>query len=103
MNELTRLACVPESALDLHIEQAVVGDDEQRSVATDYSARVIFAASHYSRRGRRSDWSSEDLRRLRDLAGTGTPLNAIAAALRRTASSVRNKAGMHGISLRMPR
>jgi hypothetical protein len=60
-------------------------------------------APHFSRRSRRNEWSNEDLHRLRDLAATGTPLNAIAAALRRTASAVRNKAGMHGISLRSSR
>jgi hypothetical protein len=60
-------------------------------------------AALFSRPGRRNDWSSDDVRRLRDLAATGMPLNAIAVALRRTTSAVRNKAGMHGISLRLPR
>ena len=63
----------------------------------------MYGTSLYARRSRRSDWSTEDLGRLRELAATGMPLNAIAAALRRTASAVRNKAGMHGISLRMTR
>jgi hypothetical protein len=35
------------------------------------------------------------------LAASGTPLNAIAAALRRTPSAIKNKAGMQGISLRL--
>jgi hypothetical protein len=63
----------------------------------------IYGAPSFSRRARRNDWSSEDLRRLRELAATGTPLNAIAAALGRTSSAIRNKAGMHGIPLRVPR
>ena len=52
---------------------------------------------------RGDEWSSDDLRRLRELAATGTPLDAIATTLRRTESAIRNKAGMHGISLRGPR
>jgi hypothetical protein len=67
------------------------------------SVGSIYGASRLSRRSGRNEWSTEDLRRLRDLAATGTPLNAIAATLRRTTSAVRNKAGMHGISLRLPR
>ncbi|MFC4307902.1 hypothetical protein ACFPN2_02305 [Steroidobacter flavus] len=62
-----------------------------------------YRAPSFSRRSRRNEWSSDDLHRLRELAATGTPLNAIAAALRRTTSAVRNKAGMQGISLRLPR
>jgi hypothetical protein len=46
-------------------------------------------------------WSSEELRLLRALADEGMPLDAIAARLRRSISAVRNKAGMHGISLAM--
>jgi hypothetical protein len=52
------------------------------------------------RASRSNEWSSSDLTRLRELAAIGQPLEAIAATLRRTASAVRNKAGMHGISLR---
>lgn len=63
----------------------------------------IHGAPSFSRPSRRNDWSTEDLRRLRELAATGLPLNAIAAALGRTSSAIRNKAGMHGISLRLPR
>jgi hypothetical protein len=63
----------------------------------------IYGAAHFARRRRRNEWSTEELRRLRELAATGTPLNAIAASLRRTASAVRNKAGMQGISIRLPR
>lgn len=59
------------------------------------------AAIYVSRgRARGQEWSSEDLRQLRELAGAGTSPEAIAMVLRRTASAIRNKAGMHGISLR---
>ena len=44
-------------------------------------------------------WSIEEVRRLRQLAEQGKAVVAIAAKLRRTPSAVRNKAGMHGISL----
>ncbi len=44
-------------------------------------------------------WSREELGRLRELAASGTPVPLISHALRRTESAVRNKAGMHGISL----
>ena len=46
-----------------------------------------------------NSWSVADVRSLRDLAGNGVPVDAIAATLRRSASAVKNKAGMHGISL----
>ena len=52
---------------------------------------------------RGNQWSAEDLRRLRELAAAGTTPEAIATTLRRTTSAIRNKAGMHGISLRGPR
>ncbi|HEY6644825.1 hypothetical protein [Povalibacter sp.] len=45
-------------------------------------------------------WSSEDIRLLRQLASDGLPLEIIAARLRRSPSAVRNKATMHGVSLR---
>jgi hypothetical protein len=44
-------------------------------------------------------WSREDLQALRTLAQSGLTLEAIAKQLRRSASAVRNKATMHGISL----
>ena len=47
-----------------------------------------------------SAWSSADIRLLRELAAQNVPLEAIATALRRSPSAVKNKAGMHGISLR---
>jgi hypothetical protein len=40
-----------------------------------------------------------EIRQLRELAQQGIALASIAAALRRSESAVRNKAGMHGISL----
>lgn len=45
-------------------------------------------------------WSTEDIRLLRQLAVDGTSLETIAVKLRRTRSAIRNKATMHGISLR---
>lgn len=55
------------------------------------------------RSSRSNQWSREELRRLRELVAAGTPLEIIATTLRRTVSAVRNKAGMHGISLRAQR
>jgi hypothetical protein len=48
----------------------------------------------------RASWSSEEIRRLRELAGDGLGVDAISAILRKTPSAIRNKASMHGISLR---
>ncbi|HEY6643922.1 hypothetical protein [Povalibacter sp.] len=45
-------------------------------------------------------WSSESVRKLRELAEAGAATEVIAAHLGRTPSAVRNKAGLHGISLR---
>jgi hypothetical protein len=45
-------------------------------------------------------WSTEDIRLLRQLAVDGASLETIAGTLRRTRSAIRNKATMHGISLR---
>ena len=45
-------------------------------------------------------WSRDEIHRLRALAADGTPAAAIARALRRSESAVRNKACFHGISLR---
>jgi hypothetical protein len=44
-------------------------------------------------------WSREDLSRLRELAHNGASLHFISMTLRRTESAIKNKAGMHGISL----
>jgi hypothetical protein len=45
-------------------------------------------------------WSPEDVQQLRRLATAGTSLELIAVKLRRTRSAIRNKATMHGISLK---
>lgn len=50
-----------------------------------------------------TSWSKDELQQLRTLAQTGASIDAIAKTLKRTASAVRNKAGMHGISLAGPR
>lgn len=56
------------------------------------TARSLSAASNA--------WSLADVRLLRELAGNNVPLEAIAMTLRRSPSAVKNKASMHGISLR---
>lgn len=48
----------------------------------------------------RSSWSSDEIRRMRELAAQNVSLQAMAALLRKTPSAIRNKAAMHGISLR---
>lgn len=50
-----------------------------------------------------ASWSKDELQLLRTLAQTGASIDVIAKTLKRTASAVRNKAGMHGISLAGPR
>lgn len=45
-------------------------------------------------------WTTDDIRLLRQLAVAGASLETIAVTLRRTRSAIRNKATMHGISLR---
>lgn len=72
---------------------------------SERSVNRVIIQSAPARTGRRSApkanaWSSADLRELRELASAGVAIEAIAARLRRSASAVRNKAGMHGISLR---
>jgi hypothetical protein len=57
----------------------------------------------HRRANRDNEWSSEEVRRLKELAATGVAPESIASALRRTESAIRNKAGMHGISLRSRR
>jgi hypothetical protein len=64
------------------------------------STSASFVASRNGTRGRLASlWSSDEIRRLREMAARGAPLRLIACALRRTESSIRNKAGMHGISI----
>lgn len=48
-------------------------------------------------------WSREDLHRLREFASAGLPLDIIAGLLGRTVSAIRNKACVHGISLKVSR
>lgn len=48
----------------------------------------------------KSSWSMDDIRTLRALAAEGLPLEVIAKRMRRSASAIRNKAGMHGVALR---
>lgn len=105
MSESLRLMRECETATELHSATANIESGEQQSTRSDLSGRNVFVAlrSRSLSRVRRNEWSSADLQQLRELAATGTPLVAIAAALRRTTSAVRNKAGMHGISLRLPR
>jgi hypothetical protein len=45
-------------------------------------------------------WSSVEIRRMRELAEQGISIGIISNLLRRTPSAIRNKAAMHGISLR---
>jgi hypothetical protein len=45
-------------------------------------------------------WSADEVRRLLDLAAAGMSVEAIATSLRRSPSSIKNKAGMQGISIR---
>ena len=45
-------------------------------------------------------WTMDDIGRLRRLAEEGLPVASIALALRRSEFSIRNKAGIHGISLK---
>jgi hypothetical protein len=92
--------CVQETALQMQTATAAIETRGQSPRGSDRLARSGHVSLRYSRRRRRNEWSPEELRLLRELAVMGTPLNVIAAALRRTASSVRNKAGMQGISLR---
>lgn len=100
MNEGSQLMREYETATEMR--SATVESRNQQSARNDHSGRNVYVAPRLgsSRRARRNEWSSADVRQLRELAATGTPLAAIAAALCRTKSAVRNKAGMHGISLR---
>ena len=49
---------------------------------------------------RRSTWSRDAIRRLRELAEAGAPIGTIAAILGRTPSAIRNKATMQGFPVR---
>jgi hypothetical protein len=82
------------------LEPATATVADQRTPASSGERLRRDASRGYAGRSQRNEWSSEDLRLLRELASTGVPLTTIAVALHRTASAVRNKAGMQGISLR---
>lgn len=101
----SRLMREYEAATELHSVAGVIEGLEPQPTRTDRAGHgVSFTLrSNAHSRARRNEWSSADLRRLRELAELGTPLDAIATTLRRTTSAIRNKAGMHGISLRLPR
>ncbi|MDY6949314.1 MAG: hypothetical protein SXG53_26795 [Pseudomonadota bacterium] len=105
MTESLRLIRDYETATDFHSTTQNSEGANQQSARSDLSGRNVCVAlrSRSTSRAKRNEWSSADLQQLRELAGTGTPLVTIAATLRRTTSAVRNKAGMHGISLRVPR
>lgn len=59
-----------------------------------------FARSAVRRGAVPNAWSMEDVRRLRELAAQSMPVEHIAATLRRSTSAIKNKASLHGISLR---
>jgi hypothetical protein len=61
-----------------------------------YSRRAI---AGFGAAARPDVWTIESLRLLRELALARLPVAKIAAALGRSESAIRNKAGMHGISL----
>jgi hypothetical protein len=90
---------------EMHAVAGAMESLEQQPSRIDHAGHgaSFTVRSNSHGRAKRNEWSSADLRRLRELASLGTPLDAIASALRRTTSAIRNKAGMHGISLRPPR
>lgn len=47
-----------------------------------------------------ASWSREEIQRLRELAAQEVPIELMSATLRRTPSAIRNKAMLHGISIR---
>lgn len=59
----------------------------------------FFLPTFSRRQNKPNVWSREDLSRLRELAESGASLRLISATLRRSESAIRNKAGLHGISL----
>lgn len=46
-----------------------------------------------------ASWSTEELQMLKEMAAAGASIDELARKLNRTPSAVRNKAGLHGISL----
>lgn len=51
----------------------------------------------------RKSWSSEEIRKMRELAAQHVSIEMMSAVLRKTPSAIRNKAAMHGISLQQSR
>lgn len=102
MSESARPMYRQEMTIETHtVASEVSGADP--GLRGDCSQGSLYVARRHIARGRvnrGNEWSSEDLRALRELAAAGTPLESIATSLRRTTSAVRNKAGMHGISLK---
>jgi hypothetical protein len=99
----SRLMREYERSVERHSAAAAMEDSNQQLARVDRPGRGVCFTLRSNSHARGNEWSSADLRRLRELAAIGTPLEAIATALRRTTSAVRNKASMHGISLRSPR
>ena len=97
---MSEIGCVHDMTLELR-PTTVADQHAPPSSSGERSRRDV--SRRYASRSRRNEWSSDDLRLLRELASNGVPLSTIAVALHRTASAVRNKAGMQGISLRLPR
>lgn len=64
---------------------------------------LVFSVCRSARHGfpvrRRNPWTLDAVRRLRELAALGASVSDIASALGRSESAIRNKAGLHGISL----
>lgn len=54
----------------------------------------------WSRCASANHWSATEIQRLREMSALGRSVDDIATALKRSASSIRNKAGMHGIAVR---
>ena len=104
MSDVSRLMreCQGTTEMQSMAELAARSGQSMRGDQAGRDGYVTIRSSSFSR-AKRNGWSSADVRRLRELASSGTPVEIIAATLHRTTSAVRNKAGMHGISLRMPR
>jgi len=69
---------------------------------SEKACRVAFVErpnSRFSRRSTSREWSTIEIRALRELADAGVSMQAIAAKLHRSVSAVKNKASFHGISV----
>jgi hypothetical protein len=103
MSDVSRLMRECQGTTEMQSMAELAARDGQSARGDQAGRNGYFTRSNSFSRARRNEWSSADVRRLRELASSGTPVHIIAATLQRTTSAVRNKAGMHGISLRMPR